>query len=44
MTALQYMGTGIIFGGFAGVCLVGAIAFSLSQNKKNITMQGILER
>ena len=34
MTALQYMGTGIIFGGFAGICFVGAIVFFFATRHK----------
>ena len=40
MTALQYMGTGIIFGGFAGVCLVGAIAFFFVTKQKKYYYAG----
>ena len=34
MTALQYMGTGILFGGVAGVCCVGAIVFLFATRHK----------
>ena len=34
MTALQYMGTGIIFGGLAGICFVGAIVFFFATRHK----------
>jgi len=40
MTALQYMGSGILFAGAAGICFVGAIVFFFTTKQKKYLYAG----